>query len=222
MAERQSPHAYNVNPATPEDLDWIFQQEVDAYSPQHAVARQTLERWYGSNPDGFSVLTLNGSRMGLVTFLPLRSNILERFVQGTILEQDIREDCLYTPEEKHLIRNLYVESVIIDSPGKHATLPIKAFTCLAHDFVSLINRICDPANLENIYALAASGRGERFMKGLGFEQVKGGDERGDKRALYVATFRSLAINISELYERRLRKKSRKKTRSTVGYAKASS
>jgi hypothetical protein len=221
LDERESLNGYDVNPATPEDLDWIFRQQVDAYSPQHAVARQTLERWYGRNPNGFSVLTLNGSRMGLVTFLPLRPNILERFVQGTILEQDIRENCLYPPEEKHLIRNLYVESIIIDSPGKHSTLPIKAFTCLAHDFESLISRICDPAKLENIYALAASARGERFIKGLGFEQVKSGDARGDNRALYVATFRSLAINISELYERRMRKKLTE-TYSRADYAEASS
>jgi hypothetical protein len=209
-----------VSPATLEDLDWIFRRELDAYSPQHAVAKHTLERWFGSNPHGFSVLTMNGCRMGLVTFLPLRPKILDRFVLGTILEQDIREDCLYAPAEKHLIKNLYVESIIIDSTEKYSTLPIKALTCLAHDFVPLIQRICDPARLENIYALAASGRGERFMKGLGFKQVKSGEQRGDKRALYVATFSSLAMNISELYQRRLRKNSKRKASGEPDYAEA--
>jgi hypothetical protein len=121
------------------------------------------------------------------------------------VEQDIHPDSLHTPGEKHLIRNLYLESIIVDSSIGHSTLPIKALTCLARDFVPLISRICDPTRLENIYALAASGRGERFMKGLGFDQVKSRQERVDQRALYVAKFSTLKARISQLYDRRLRK-----------------
>lgn len=148
---------------------------------------------------------MNGRRIGHVTILPLRPKILESFVQGTIVEQDIHEDSLYTPGEKHLIRNLYCESIIIDSPKGHSTLTIKALTCLARDFLPLIGRICDPTNLENVYALAASGPGLRFMKGLGLDQVKSCQERADQRALYVAKFSTIKANISELYNRRLRK-----------------
>lgn len=205
MNEGEDGTVCEVNPATLEDLDWIFRQEIDAYSAQYAVARRTLEQWYASNPDGFHVLSMNGRRIGHLTFVPLRPKILEGFVLGTMLEQDIHADCLYTPAEKHLIKNLYVESIIIESAKGHSTLPIKALTCLAHDFVPLIRRICDPINLENIYALAASGRGERFMKGLGFSQVKRGQERPDQRSLYVATFSSLETNIAELHNRRLRR-----------------
>ncbi len=205
MREDESGILCQAHPATPEDLDWIFRLEIDTYSAQYAVARQTLEQWYGSNPDGFSIVTMNGRRIGHVTILPLRPKILESFVQGTIVEQDIHEDSLYTPGEKHLIRNLYCESIIIDSPKGHSTLPIKALTCLARDFLLLIGRICDPTNLENVYALAASGPGLRFMKGLGLDQVKSGQERADQRALYVAKFSTIKANISELYNRRLRK-----------------
>jgi hypothetical protein len=194
-----------ANPATPEDLDWIFRRQIDAYSAQYAVARRTLEQWYGSNPDGFSILTINGRKIGHLTILPLRPKILGSFFQGTIVEQDIQQDCIYTPTEKHLIRNLYFESIITAPPKGHALLPIKALTCLARDFVPLISRLCDPTNLENVYALAASGRGERFMKGLGFDQVKSGQERGDQHALHVASFSTLKGNICELYDRRLRK-----------------
>jgi hypothetical protein len=195
----------HANPATPEDLDWIFQLEIDAYSAQYAVARRTLEQWYGSNPDGFSILTINGRKIGHITIVPLHPKILRSFVEGTIVEQDIQADSLYTPREKHLIRNLYFESVILDSPKGPSTLPIKALTCVARDFVPVIRRICDPTNLENVYALAASGPGERLMRGLGFDQVKSAQERSDHRALYVAKFSTLNANISALYDRRLRK-----------------
>ncbi len=202
MREGEADTLCYANPATPEDLDWIFRLEIDAYSAQYAVARRTLEQWYCCNPDGFSILTMNGCKIGHVTIVPLRPKILKSFVQGTIAEQDIHEDCVYPPGEKHLIRNLYFESIITGPPKGHSTLPIKALTCLARDFVPLISRICDPTNLENVYALAASGPGERFIKGLGFDQVKSGQERADQRALYVARFSTLESTISELYGKR--------------------
>lgn len=208
MSDGENSVVCQAKPATPEDLDWIFQLEIDAYSAQHSVARKKLEQWYGSNPDGFSIITMNGRSTGHLTFIPLRPNILESFAQGTIREQDIHGENLFTPREKHLIRNLYVESIIIDSPKGPSTLPIKALARLAHDFVPLIARVCEPANLENIYALAASGRGERFMKGLGFDRVQSNQERPDQRALYVAEFSTLKGRIAELLNRRLRNMAR--------------
>lgn len=195
----------HVHPATIEDLDWILRLEIDTYTAQHAVARRRLEGWYGANPDGFSVLTINGRRIGHLTFVPLRAETSESLVLGRISENDIHQSCLHPPEEKHLIKSLYVESIILDSSNGHSTLPIKALTCLAQVFVPLIRRICDPNSLENLFALAATGRGERLMKGLGFNQIKSGGERLDNRALYVATFSALKNNISELYSRRTKK-----------------
>lgn len=203
MEEDESVVVCEASPATPEDLDWIFRLEVAAYSAQHAVARKKLEQWYRGNPDGFSIVTMNGRRIGHLTIIPVRPNILESLAQGTIWEQDIHEQNLYTPREKHLIRNLYVESIIVDSPKGPSSLPITAFARLARDFIPLISRICDPAKLENVYALAASGRGERFMKGLGFVPVKGGHERADQRILYVAEFGTVRTRIAELLNRRL-------------------
>jgi len=199
----------HADPATPEDLDWIFQLEIDAYSAQYAVARRTLEQWYRANSDGFFILTMDGRKVGHLTIVPLHDKILKSFDQGTILEQDILEDCLYTPRERHLIRNLYVESIILDGSKGPSALPIKPLSCLAHNFVPLIGRICDPTQLENVYALAASGRGERFMKGLGFDRVNSNQERADQRAVYVAGFSSLKAKISELCERRLRNAKKK-------------
>ena len=205
LQEDESRIVCQAIPATPNDLDWIFQLEIEAFSAQYAVARLTLETWYGSNPDGFSILTVNGRRIGHLTVVPLHANILESFAQGTVLEPDIQADGLYTPAEKQLIKNLYVESIIIDSAKGPSTLAIKALTRLAHNFVPLMQRVCEPANLENIYALAASGRGESFMKRLGFDEVRSGQQRADKRTLYVAKFGTLQTNISELYNRRVRK-----------------
>ena len=204
LSEVENGAICEARPATPDDLDWIFQLQIDAYSAQHAVARTKLEQWYGSNPDGFSIVMMNGRRIGHLTIIPLRLNILQSFADGTILEQNIHAEHLYGPSERHLIRNLYVESIIIDSPRGPSTLPITAFAHLARDFLPLMSRIGDPVRLENIYALAASGRGERFMKGLGFLPVQSTQPRADQRTLYVADFGTVSARISELLNRRLR------------------
>jgi len=208
LQEDESGVACEAGAATPEDLDWIFRLQIDTYSVQHAVARKKLDEWYGSNPDGFSIVKMNGRKIGHLTIIPLRPNILESFVDGTILEQNIHGENLFTPQEKDLTRNLYVESIIIDSPRGPSTLPIAALVRLGRDFIPLISRICDAPKLENIYALAASGRGERFMKGLGFVPVRSVQDRTDQRTLYVAAFEILKARISELLERRMRNQKR--------------
>ena len=204
MSEGEGDGRCEVNPATRADLDWIFQLQIDAYSRQYAISRQKLDQWFGRNPDGFSVVRISGHRVGHLTLVPLRANALESFVLGKLAENEIHEDGIHPPEEKHLIRNLYVESIILDPQNGHYRLPIQALTSLAIDFVPLIRRVCDPNNLENFYALSATGRGERLMKALGFNQVKRGHRRPDQRALYAATFRVLTLNITELYNRRRR------------------
>ena len=193
-----------VNPATRADLDWIFQLQIDAYSRRYAISKQKLEQWFNRNPDGFSVVRINGQNIGHLTLLPLHTSALESLVLGKLVENEIHEDCIHAPEEKHLVRNLYVESIILGPQGGHYKLPIKALTKLAIDFVPLIRRVCDPGKLKNFYALSASRRGERLMKALGFKQVKCDQQRPDQRALYAATFSALNLNITELSNRRRR------------------
>ena len=195
---------YRVLPAAREDLDWIFRLEIDAYSAEYAVARAKLDEWYCANPEGFSVLTMNGERVGQITLLPLRHALLEGFDQGTILEQGIRGADLYTPAERDLVRDLHVESIIIQSREGRSMPPLKALMCLGRNFITLIRRVCEPANLENVYALGASGRGESFMKGLGFRQVGSARTEPGPRRLYVAKFDALRDNIAGLYNRRLK------------------
>ncbi|HJU54864.1 MAG TPA: hypothetical protein VJ715_09840 [Pyrinomonadaceae bacterium] len=194
-----------MRPATPDELDWIFRLEVDAYSAEYAVARRTLDEWYCANPEGFSVLTMNGEKIGQITILPLRPVLLESFIRGTILEQDIHATSLHTPAERGLVRNLHVESIIVRSPSGRSTPPLKALVCLGRNFPHLIQRVCEPANLENVYALSASGQGESFITGLGFRRVASAQDKSRPRGLYVAEFGALKANIYGLYNRRVRK-----------------
>ena len=195
---------YGVRPATADDLEWIFRLEIEAYSAEYAVARAKLDEWYCANPEGFSVVTLGGERVGQITMLPLRPALLEGFNRGTVLEQDIQGASLYTPAERALVRNLHAESIILRSHGGRST-PLKALMCLGHNFLHLIRRVCEPSNLDNVYALGASGRGESFMMGLGFTRAASAHDEASPRRLYVANFSTLKDNIAQLYQRRIGK-----------------
>ncbi|HYG80306.1 MAG TPA: hypothetical protein VD861_07965, partial [Pyrinomonadaceae bacterium] len=88
------------------------------------------------------------------------------------------------------------------------TPPLKALMCLGRSFLPMFRRVCEPANLENVYALGASGRGQSFMTGLGFTRVGAARDETAPRGLYVAKFSELKGNIAGLYSRRLKLKAR--------------
>ena len=205
MIEGDGDAVYGVRPARADDLDWIFRLEIDAYSAEYAVARRTLDAWYCANAEGFSVITMCGEKVGQITLLPLRPVLLDSFNQGTIPEQDIHAAGLYTPAERELVRNLHVESVIIQSAHGRSTPPLQALVCLGRNFVPLVRRVCEPANLDNVYAVGASGRGESFIRRLGFRRVGDAEDQTGPLGLYVANFNALEANISQLYNRRIRK-----------------
>jgi hypothetical protein len=196
--------AYTVNPATPEEIDWITHLEANTYS-QDAVPGPVLKEWYESNPDGFSILRMNGQKIGHLDILPVRPQTLGLFLEGSITEREIRGDSLYTPAEKELVRNLYVESIIIQLPPGYTSnasaRPVMALLC---NFIQLTGRVANPDNIENVYAVAASQAGKGFMKKLGFELARSGQERKDRLDFYVVRFDSLKGRISALCKRWIR------------------
>jgi hypothetical protein len=205
LREGEGGGEYHLRPATPADLDWIAWLEIEAYTAEYAVARAKLDEWFCANPCGFSVLTAGGRKVGQVTMLPLRPELLDSFARGTIREQDIDGASLYMPAERELVRNLHVESIIIRPPEGSSAPPLKALVYLGGNFIPLFERVSEPANLENVYALGASGRGESFMRGLGFRRVESARGATAPRALHVVNFAALKANIAGLYNRRLRK-----------------
>ena len=80
---------YRVEPAKPEDVDWIGDLEADVYS-HDAVPRNTLSSWYDRNPRGFFVVTMEGQgRIGHINILALHPEVLELFRKGAIVEREI-------------------------------------------------------------------------------------------------------------------------------------
>ncbi len=188
---------YRIVQATPEEVDWIAQLEAQVYTPTDAVPKHVLMEWYNSSPTSFSVIKMkNGQKVGHIDILPLRPTTFQTFLEGNIVERDIRGDSLYSQNERHLIRNLYVESIIVLPPKGYSNAP--AILCVLTNFNELVSRICDPASVDNIYAIAASKSGERLLKRLGFDQIKSSQNRVDHHDLFAAKFAELVANITTI------------------------
>ncbi len=188
---------YHVAPAKSEEMDWIARLEAEVYSAEDAVPKHVLKEWYNSNPTGFNIIRMtNGQKIGHIDILPLRPASLRTFLEGNIVEKDIRGDSLYSEAERHLIRDLYVESIIVLPPKGYSNAP--AILCVLTNFAGLMERICDTSNVENVYAIAASKSGELLLTRLGFDAITPAENRADHHDFFAASFAELAKNISML------------------------
>jgi hypothetical protein len=185
---------YRTAPATEQEVGWISELEKSVYSVADAVPGEVLHEWYASNPTGFTIIRMgNGTKIGHIDILPLRPKTLDSFLDGKIVERDIRGDSLYAPAERDQIRDLYVESIIVQPPKGYSNAP--AVLCVLGGFANLVERICDPERVRTVYAIAASHSGERFLHRLGFDQLRGAATRKDGHNLFSVDYPRLRENI---------------------------
>ena len=201
---------YHISPATYEEVDWIARQEEEVYLSGDAIPKHVLSEWYNANPEGFSVIKMpNGQKIGHIDLLPVRPNTLATFIEGNIVEKDIRGDSLYSPQERSQIKNLYVESIAVVPPKRFSNAP--AVLCVLTNFGDLVARVCDLDTVENVYAIAASRSGEALLRRLGFDQIRPAQGRKDQHDLYRVAFADLAKNITTICGRRFPEESIEKT-----------
>lgn len=56
----------------------------------------------------------------------------------------------------------------------------------------------DTANIENVYAIAASTSGERLLRRLGFDEIRSAQNRADKHDVFVVKFDELVTSITAI------------------------
>jgi hypothetical protein len=192
---------YRTAPATSEEVGWISELEQTAYNAVDAVPGDVLQEWYASNPTGFTIIRMgDGTKIGHIDILPLRPTTLQSFIDGRIVERDIRGDSLYTPGDRGQITTLYVESIIVHPPKGYSKAP--ALLCVLSGFADLVKRVCDPGPGLVVYAIGASGPGEDMMRKLGFDVLRGAAMRKDRHNLYSVKYPVLSQSITTLCSNR--------------------
>ena len=176
---------YGIDAANRGDINWIARVQAEMYSVEDAVPEDILSDWYDHNPNGFWILKHKGQPIGHLDLLPVKPEIFQDFIAGVIVERDLRGIDLYSPDQKALVRTLYVESVAI--PAVHGNHRAWAVRHLLSNFFELVSRLANPDELSDLYAIAATIAGQRFLGRLGFGVVKPGPERKDRHDLFAGS-----------------------------------
>lgn len=190
---------FRVREADESDIKWIAGSQEKEYL-KSAVPLGILMEWYKAFPNGFFIIVDNMNRpIGHIDILPIKNSILNKYKEGTIIETDIRADCLYTPSEIGIITDIYIESLIID-PDNQRSKPV-ALRALMGSFPDIISRIGRVNKLERISAVAATRDGERILEHLAFRMISDSSERKDGHKMYEAKFKSFYKRIMKTYIR---------------------
>jgi class 3 adenylate cyclase len=193
---------HEVVQASHEEIDYIAELEIEHYK-EDAVPARVLRRWYNANPTGFSVIkNQHGQNVGHIDLLPVRPEPLREFLEGKLSEREIGGDELYTPSERHLVRDLYVESIITRPSKKQGEQSRREqgggetpTVCVLKNITSIVGRVCDASSVETLYAIAATGEGAGFMRKFGFSLIQHGGQRTDHHDLYAAKFEDFVTQV---------------------------
>ena len=186
------------------DLLCIYDHQKRAYSSADAVPHEVLLDWYQANPNGFNIIENGeGKVIGHFDVLPIRKSTLLRYKKGEIKETEILGDCLYPPDEKSGVTDLYIESFVVLDTNKHSR-PIAVREVL-RSFREIVCRVADPMNVDSIFGMAATSDGNDIMEHLGFQVVSGSDSRKDGHVMFQVDFMTILDKVQVLSRwRRLR------------------
>lgn len=176
--------SFVVQQATVPDIKWAAELAGRVYSGIDIIPETLMLEWYRQNSDGFSVVRSKmGELVGNLDLLPLKPAALEDFIAGRLIEKEFVANHLYPPSQFEAIFQLYVESFVTIQSGSLRANPMAAAQLLS-EFHSILERICNPAKLHSVYAIAASEAGKRLLNHLGFGKCGENAKRRDKHDLF--------------------------------------
>lgn len=181
------------------DFDQVDRLETAAIGANPSRLRM-LHDWFHANPAGFSVVeNLHHEVVGCVNLVALRSGTVKRLSTGLLMEGDIRGPDLYRPDERSLVRDIYCESIVVPTVG--GIRDLEAVSLILRELESLLQKIGDVPRMGELYALAATKPGKRFMFKLGFELAVTGVDRHDGRDLLVGAVPGVLERASRFVKR---------------------
>jgi len=163
---------YSVWQASEEDICWIAETAKKTYKGPDVIPIKTMMQWYKTNPNGFWVIKdKDGNRCGNLDILPLKPAVMKRFIDSEIIEQEIQAECIYSPAESNKIKLIYIESLLAGTVvDGFLQLKGNAFALekLLKKSANIIKKLCNPVQIEKVYAIAASRKGKKLLLQLSF------------------------------------------------------
>jgi hypothetical protein len=199
------------------DVKWAAKQAAIVYGGHDVIPEKVMLDWFRANKNGFFVVQRgDGANVGNLDMLPLKPNTLRDFLSGGLLEKEILGDCLFGPNEKASVKDIYIESLVVpkhlfDDKSSNSFALYAVIEKLAESILGL----CEPDAAERgevkVYALSANPVVAEHLAEMGFEIVSHRDERRDGHDLYCLEFKSLESELKQLTDRRDAAKLRRKS-----------
>ncbi|MBA3904535.1 MAG: hypothetical protein C0522_12850 [Rhodocyclaceae bacterium] len=135
------------------------------YYGKDAIPLSTYTDWFRANPNGFHVIrsrNLKGQMVGQITFIGFEAKKFSTYLDGAITEHALAGDDVVSQADLGEASAIYLESIMIKEDFRRSLRPYLGAIMLSIVEGLRIRR------LENIYAMAATADGERFLRNEGF------------------------------------------------------
>jgi len=163
-------------PTTNSELWASYQNHFNMYEPEDIVTYDRLLEWKEANRDIFMSAREGGKRVGGITIIPLAEEVIQALIEDKIKEQDIEGWSIRNWSDKDL--TAYIPSISI-----HHTGDVQKDTERGHFIIRCAIRwalaLDKQYDIRKWYAIAATPEGEKLVKHLGFQKIKG------KRDAYI-------------------------------------
>lgn len=150
---------------------------------------ERYEQWLSVNCNILAcLLDQNQRAIGYFDVLPLDVDFAERFVQGEVGEQDIRQEHILPPDGARHCKYLYLAGFAIADPGtpaggRHAS-------CLLWALRRYLERFYHPFDNKQLIAIGATPEGERILQRYNFQLIQPAKLQRDGFPMYAATLSS--------------------------------
>ena len=154
--------------ATTDDLPIIV--DIDRRTFQEALSEETYLKWIHKNPETFFVLRDAGSKVvGFACLLPMKEEVLQRFVRDEIELDDILPDDvdLFEPSKP---LHLYIIALCIDPAFRPAIKHIYGASLVRGAFTFILDLARRGVEIETITARTFTPDGIRLLRKLGIPQ----------------------------------------------------
>jgi predicted DNA-binding transcriptional regulator AlpA len=165
-------------PTTNNELWASYQNHFRLYEVEDIVTYDRLLEWREANNDIFMSAREGGKRIGGVTIIPLAEDVIKSLIDGRIREQNIEPWAIRKWSDKNL--TAYIPSISIHHTGDRQKDRERGHFIIRSAIRWAIS-LDKHYDIKKWYAIAATSEGEKLVKHLGFEKIKG------KRDAYLLT-----------------------------------
>lgn len=153
------------------------------YGDVPAIPRERYQQWLHANCNILACLVDESRRVvGYFDVLPLRTQLAESFICGTVEEREISAVDILSPETSKSARYLYLAGFAVSEPGTRAGGRRASYLMWA--LKRYLEHFYDSSGKTQLLATAATPEGEHILQRYNFQLIECGSVRRDGFAIY--------------------------------------